>query len=822
MKTIARLVFVLIYILAVITSILIVIKPGAAFFYYKTTLQMDRCRLEDGFAYRCPVNLSPIIFPPSRVLLFENGQQLYADTRHQVGEVGDGCFAAKVTEGGDYVIYFAPIGNSNPLTGAKSYRAYFAYAFLSRTMGILYLSFLLPGLLGFFRFAFGQVKAWKSPRRLPQEVLQLVTRHLAQKGALTAGIQQSASSEWGSFLLKWGKLYVTAIMAGYGLVFIEWIFQVTGISYMDVLELGEKLEVFLLSALFLSGLVLVLLVTLLTLALILRLVRLAWVALLIAELAPTALLVTLIVLMVDNFTYVVFSFGILTATGLLRITYGVLIGTLFVSLYWRRLKSSALDIGNKQFTRDFHWLSGTTMGLIGFSLAAALLNFAPSSPTTATAGQPEASVLSRPNIILIGSDGLSAKNMSIYGYERDTTPNIQQLGNVSLVAENVFANSSSTLGSIASIFTSKLPTQVGVIYPPDILQGADAYEHLPGILSAAGYTTIEIGVPYYVDAYEMNILDGFDVVNQRSIQKDPLVRVWREVGYDSSAYFIYRLEEKLIDRFLQVFYLDTITNPFSVVTQSNAWRRGRTQVDQLLTVLDQSKEPVFVHVHLMGTHGPRFAETKSVYSQGQEQSGNWMIDFYDDSILAFDGYIGEIIEYLKVNGQYEHTILIIYSDHPMGWNIRERIPLILHFPGDQYTGTITYNTQHLDIAPTILDYLGQSVPDWMTGRSLLAANPGTDDLIFCVGGEDTVWDENDLWTRGANQLQPPFYQFTIIQAVACDQWYELNLRTQDWYSGIVDQSTAACNGSDLPSKADVMQSIRALLAIQGYDISSLR
>jgi hypothetical protein len=72
MKTIPRLTFVLIYLLAVMLSVLIAFKPGAAILYYKSTLKMEYCVQEEGFAYRCPVNLSPLIFHPERVLLFEN------------------------------------------------------------------------------------------------------------------------------------------------------------------------------------------------------------------------------------------------------------------------------------------------------------------------------------------------------------------------------------------------------------------------------------------------------------------------------------------------------------------------------------------------------------------------------------------------------------------------------------------------------------------------------------------------------------------------------------------------------------------------------
>lgn len=822
MKTIARLAFVLIYILAVILSALLAFKPGSAFFYTQITLKKEDCVLDEGFAYRCPVSLSPILFPPGRVLLYEDGRQLYSDHRHQVSGVGNGCFNATVTQSGDYSIFFAPLGNTNPLTNAKSYRAYFSFVLFTHTMGILSLGLLLPGLLGFFGFALGQVKSRNDLRRLPQETLQLVARYLAQKRALIAGICLDAKSNRHAYLWRWAKLGVETVAAAYGLVFIEWIFQVTGPTFLAEMSLGQKLGGFLLTALFLAGLALILLTALFALSLALRLIHLGWVAFLIALGAPTALLVMAIVLWVENFTYVLFHFGILTSTGLLRAAYGVLIGVAFVSYYWQRLKSSRPGKADDPFTGNLRWLSGITIGLVCISSAAALLNFGPNSQTSALARLVEPSTLRRPNILLIGSDGLSASHMSIYGYERDTTPNLRALGSTSLVVENAFANANSTLGSLVSLFTSKLPIQTRVINPPDILQGADAYEHLPGFLSAAGYTTVEIGVKKYVDANTMNVQNGFDVVNQRSLQNDPLVKAWRDAGYKLSALLIGSFEEKLADRIWHAFYIDSIANPFKVVTQPVSWRDDLKRKDQLLALLDQNRGPVFAHVHFMGTHGGRFIIEEPKYSLGKIQDKSWMADFYDDSILAFDRSIGEIIEYLKTSGQYDHTLLIIYSDHPMHSNILERIPLIMHFPGDQFAGKVSTNIQNLDIAPTLLDYMGQEIPDWMSGRSLLSVDPGQDRLIFSTIKTVEIPEDNDQGQADVSRGVAPFYRVKSIQVVACNHWYRLNLWTQEWSSGPVDRHTAPCAESDLPSLAELKQSIIELLAGQGYDVSSLR
>lgn len=744
--------------------------------------------------------------------------------------MGNGSFTTEVTAEGQYFIYLAPYENSDPLNNGKSYQADFALAFLpekeyvllSRTLGILYFGLLLSGFVHFSRFVLKQQRIPGPLQSLPARLLML-DDYLAHVKAVIAGIGSALSSGWHPFFRIWGKLFVTTGIIAYWLVFMEWLFLITGASFMERMSLGEKLGIFLLSSLLLALVGLGLLLIFWALALALRLSRLSWLALLIAEWVPTVLLTTLIALLIDNFTYVIFHFGILTSSGILRTAYGVSIVLILCAVYWLRLQAWSKESSTESAPGNFRWLAVVTSGLVAISLLIAALRYDPRLPTADFPDQSEAAALDRPNIILLGSDGVTAKNMSIYGYERDTTPNLSLLGRTSLVAENAFSNSGNTLGSIASIFTSKLPTQTNVMYPPNILQGPDAFEHLPGILSRAGYQTIQIGVPHYVDAYTLNIQDGFDIVNQRSVRKDPLVSAWRNAGFDLSAYFIYKLEEKITNRFLHAFHLDTIDNPFSVVTQPTSWLDDRQKVDELFSLLDQNDAPLFIHVHLMGTHGPKFTFDEAKFSLGQEQSEEWMVDFYDDSILSFDQYVGEIVEYLKASRQYDDTILIIYSDHAMKFVVNHRIPMILHFPQDQYAGAISYNTQNIDLAPTILDYLELPIPDWMNGSSLLSVNPLPDRWIYSAGPINSKAIRSEQgWTLDLSQIAPPFYQFQSIQVVACDHWYSLDLWTQSWDSARVTGHTATCSESDLPAKDEIVQSIIDLLSSHGFDTSSLR
>jgi arylsulfatase A-like enzyme len=822
MKKIIPIGFLLIYLLALGASAMLVIKPGAGMFYHKTKLQMERCSPAAGFAVRCPVRLPPAIFPAEGVLLYENGRQLPREPAPYVSTAGDGTFATETNEEGGFSILFAPLGNSDPFTDGKTYRAYFSVSFLNQTTGILSLGVVLAGLISFLSFAFKQAKGVKDGKALPKEALLWIDGYLAQMGRVMAGIRSAADGGWRSFFESWGKMSAASGAAACALIFMEWLFLITGASFMDGMSLGEELKVFFLSALFLILLALALGLAFLSLALLLRLVRLGWVAFLLADLSPAALITALIVLVVENFTYVIFHFGILTSAGALRSIYGVLIGITFASVYGWRLSSWKLWDQQKSFTGKARWPSLVVLGVTGIALVIALLSYDARFQEAAAVNPSASTAPRRPNIVLIGSDGVNASHMSVYGYERNTTPILRELSSTLLIAENAFTNSAGTYGSISSIFTGKLPFETGTIYPPTILQGSDAFEHLPGILSKAGYKTVEIGVPHYVDAFTMNIQDGFDLVNgKQSIQKDPLVKAWRDAGYATSAYFLYKLEEKLANRIRHALLIETIENPFEAVTQPASWLEDRQKMDELLAFFNQNDQPLFAHVHLMGTHGARFY-VKAVFSQGEEQTEDWMTDFYDDSVLAFDSYLGELITALKENGQYENTVLIVYSDHAMKLSATERIPLIFRFPGDQFAGRISGNSQNLDIAPTVLDYLGMDIPEWMSGSSLLRTKPGKDRLIFSAQWIKAYQAENKFWYIDVNQFQPPFYQFRYARVIACDHWYELTLATKEWMTGIVPQHTSPCAEGEAPGKAQVMEAIADLLEGYGFDVTSLR
>jgi Sulfatase len=597
--------------------------------------------------------------------------------------------------------------------------------------------------------------------------------------------------------------------AVYLYVFMEWLFFATKPSFMSFMNLPQKTLVF-----FVASFVLILFafgLAGLTILLSTFLKSLRW----LVAVVPALLLTFLALILFDNFTYIVFKFGIVTSQGVWRGMYaagfvGVFI--LFVKKIWAYLQ---------HHTSRGAVFTGYVV-LFLFSLSSVVfVSRLPRFHLTASEEALEATSSTRPNIILLGLDGVNATHMSLYGYERDTTPNLSKLSENALVAENAFSNAGKTGGSLTSLLTGKLPTETRVIFPPDILLGEDAYQHLPGILKQFGYTSIQITMPYYGDARERNLQEGFDIINFYPVNTNPLANQFARMGGDSSFYFTGLIVQRISERLAHIFFIKTMENPYKAVTEPAAAIHDDRRLEAMIDYLKDTKGPLFLHVHMMDTHGPKFYVPNQHFSAGQTQDQDWMTDFYDDSILNSDGYINELFQYLSKSGKIKNTIVIFYSDHGIQWNPLIRVPLIFWFPDGQYAGKVQENVQLLDVAPTILDYLGIPQPDWMQGQSILTPDlsPARKILSANVGDELMVTEDRQTWVVDESKISAPFYDLGKVNLIVCQKWFSLDLRNPKLSYGDVEGSTASCPPNAIPSPEQAEEILVQHLSIERYDVT---
>ena len=581
------------------------------------------------------------------------------------------------------------------------------------------------------------------------------------------------------------------ILAAYFHALMEWLFFVTQSSSLSTLSLLEKFKV-----LFSTGGVLAFL--LLALLLILVLPSLKWKFL---GYIPAALMLSVTALvMIDNFSYTVFKFGIVSVVGAWRLIYTAAFLLIF---YWM--------IRFVQRQKLWKNASLLTLSLLAISIVGIYSIYRSRSPYM-SGFVPEAREASTeyPNIIILGSDGLSASYLSAYGFEGNTTPFISELTKTSLVAENAFPNASSTTGSTTSALTGKMPAEVQVFRYPDILSQEDSFEHMPGILKHMGYKTVQIGTTYYVDAKKLNLLDGFEIVNNVSFENPLLDTIQPLLGNSSSAYFLQTVAERASDRLFHIFFVKEMENPFQQVNNPKFRMTDGERVEQIINLLETSDRPVFVFSHFMNTHGPHFSSgDKASTEESEEEEKEWDVELYKEAIRSFDDNVRELYTYLEESGKLDNTIIVIYTDHGYRYVINQRIPLIIHFPNDEFAGSIKNNVQVIDLPATLLDYIDKDQPEWMTGTSLLQ-------------GEPPVMREIISTTAGSpKKIKPPFYQIKSLQFIVCQKWYSWNVQDNEFKTGEVKSHTAKCDPTLLPTDDEVKKKMLEFFKKYKYDTSSI-
>jgi arylsulfatase A-like enzyme len=344
----------------------------------------------------------------------------------------------------------------------------------------------------------------------------------------------------------------------------------------------------------------------------------------------------------------------------------------------------------------------------------------------------------RPNVIFYVIDGGWADDMSVYGYNRRTTPYLERLAAEGVVFEHAYSTASwtkpSTITFMTSLHNSTVVNDIDMQFEPLPAKAVPMADHM----HRAGYQTAVFTSNPWAGAIS-GLERGTDLMRDGRATRDYTSSVelqddywaWRD-AYPAQPYWVHFQTTDVHE------YEGTQPAPVAPFSGMyvTAGRRREFFHEWERFNAERARTP---------SEGSTAAFKRgALEAAGVDRVGFFetMRALYDESVAHQDYQIGRLVERLRERGEWENTLLIIAADHgiaaalwdltafiqgtmPPPWNepiLRSsisRVPLIFVWPGHIEGGRRFEDpVSMIDVLPTVLDLLGLPQPDIAQGQSL--------------------------------------------------------------------------------------------------------
>ena len=305
----------------------------------------------------------------------------------------------------------------------------------------------------------------------------------------------------------------------------------------------------------------------------------------------------------------------------------------------------------------------------------------------------------RKNLLIISLDTLGADHLGLYGYERDTSPFIDEvLFERSTVFMEAAAPATTTGPSHMTLFTSLPPSVHGFVSNVAGTPLPEAVPTLAEILRQAGYLTVAVTENGAI-TNKAGFDRGFDVYKENRSAKLTIPE-----GHIESTFQLGRglLEDLRNIPFFVFLHSYQVHFPYS---------------------------PPAEYGQLFGQDGLNPSGREQLFTHGRQRHHPIL---YDREIRYTDEQLRRFLTELEQSGLLENTVVVILSDHGEAFFEHDylghgselhretvRVPLILMGPGVPKSLKIPHNVGLADVMPTVLELLDVPIPPDLMGKSLV-------------------------------------------------------------------------------------------------------
>ena len=415
-------------------------------------------------------------------------------------------------------------------------------------------------------------------------------------------------------------------------------------------------------------------------------------------------------------------------------------------------------------------------------------------------GKSQLSQDGRQNVIIVVFDAFSAYNISLYGYDRETTPNLARIAKKAIVYHNHFAGSNFTTSGTASLLTGTLPWTHRALLPNGVV--ADPFVTRNFFHAFQNYYR----VAYTHNGWAYTLLKQFHNQMDQLIPREKLLlgsynglietlfkndediasvsweRTMKEDGGYSYSLFLSHLYVALEEG--KVANLKPMFPRGLPTTGTDNGFLLEDAVDWLGNLATDIPQPFFGYFHFLPPHFPynTSIEFYNHFNGDGYRPPDKPVDVfatrmvnadilkyrreYDEFILYVDREFGRFYDSLEASGLLENSWVIFTSDHgelfergivghstDVLYQPVIRVPLLIFEPGRKNGLDVHTTTSAIDLLPTLTYMTGQDMPDWAEGiilppYSTVAPDPNRN--VYVVRAHDN--DPHSALTKASTAI----------------------------------------------------------------------